>query len=154
MHIRPFRPEDGPAAARLFRETILTVNRKDYGEDACRAWAAGADDEAAWTASFAGHPAFAAEERGVLLGFGDIRPDGYVDRLFVHAGRQGEGIGTALLAALAGAVPARPLRTEASLTARPFFLARGWRVVRRQTVERRGIRLVNFVMETEKEDSL
>lgn len=150
MRIRPFRPEDGPAAARLFRATILAVNRNDYGEAACRAWAAGADDEAAWTASFAGHAAFAAEEDGALLGFGDVRPDGYVDRLFVHASRQGEGIGTALLAALVRAAGVRRLCTEASLTARPFFLARGWRVVRRQTVERRGVRLENVLMETER----
>lgn len=150
MHIRPFRPKDGPAAARLFRETILAVNRRDYNEAACRAWAAGAEDEAAWTASFAGHPAFIAEEDGALLGFGDVRPDGYVDRLFVHAARQGEGIGTALLAALVRAAGTRRLRTEASLTARPFFLARGWQIVRRQTVARRGVRLENLVMETER----
>ena len=37
--------------------------------------------------------------------------------------------------------------THASITARPFFEKRGYRVVKEQQVERRGIRLTNFVME-------
>lgn len=146
MHLRPFRPEDAPAAARLFRETILAVNRADYGGSACRAWAAGADDEAAWRASFAGRTAFAAEEDGVMTGFGDVCPDGLVDRLFVRADRQGRGTGTALLAALEASAPAGLLRTEASRTAEPFFLARGWTVRERQTVRRGDETLANAVM--------
>ena len=39
--------------------------------------------------------------------------------------------------------------THASITARPFFEARGYRVVRPQQVERRGQVLTNFVMEKE-----
>lgn len=146
MHLRQFRREDGPAAARLFRETILTVNRADYGERACRAWAAGADDEAAWNARFSDRFAFVAEEDGVMTGFGDMRADGLLDRLFVRADRQRRGTGTALLAALEASGPAGMLRTEASLTAEPFFLARGWAVEKRQTVCRRGETLANAVM--------
>ena len=37
--------------------------------------------------------------------------------------------------------------THASITARPFFEKRGYRIVKEQTVERRGIRLTNYVME-------
>ena len=37
--------------------------------------------------------------------------------------------------------------THAALTARPFFLARGYQVVQEQQVERRGVLLTNFVME-------
>ena len=37
--------------------------------------------------------------------------------------------------------------THVSITARPFFEKRGYRVVKEQQVERRGIRLTNFVME-------
>ena len=49
---------------------------------------------------------------------------------------------SALCAALPGA-----RRTHASITARPFFERRGWRVVKEQRVERRGVALTNFVME-------
>lgn len=145
--IRAFTAQDGPETARLFRETIVRVNLPDYGREAALAWAAGAEDTAAWTASFAGHTALVAEVDGQLAGFGDMRPDGYLDRLFVHARCQGQGIGSALLRPLEESAPVSMLRTEVSLTARPFFEARGWQVVRRQEVVRRGLLLVNFVME-------
>lgn len=37
--------------------------------------------------------------------------------------------------------------THASITARPFFEKRGYRVVRAQQVERQGLYLTNYVME-------
>ena len=137
--VRPFRERDAERAARLFRDTVFRVNRADY-----------ADDVNAWVARFRAHRAFAAEKDGVFLGFGDIAEDGYLDRLFVHAEHQREGVGTALLEALERAVSAKTLRTEASLTARPFFLARGWHVMREQRAFCRGAQFVNFLMEKER----
>ena len=52
----------------------------------------------------------------------------------------------ALCGALEAAVPG-PWTTHASITARPFFEARGYRVVRAKQVERHGVLLTNFVME-------
>ena len=54
---------------------------------------------------------------------------------------------SALCAALEAAMPAPRYTTHASRTALPFFLARGWRVVKEQTVVRRGVALNNYVME-------
>ena len=39
------------------------------------------------------------------------------------------------------------LTTHASITARPFFEHRGYRVLYAQTVERHGVTMQNFVME-------
>ena len=41
----------------------------------------------------------------------------------------------------------KPCTTHASITARPFFLHRGYRVVKKQTVRRQGIPLTNYIME-------
>ena len=125
--VRPFQAGDIRRVARLFRDTVFRVNRADYTETQLRAWAAGADG-AAWEERLGGLRAFAAERGGALLGFGSVREDGYVDHLFVHARHQGEGVGTA----------------------RPFFLARGWRAVRAQEVFCRGECFVNFLMEKER----
>ena len=83
----------------------------------------------------------------MLLGFGDMDGTGYLDRLYVHKDRQGQGIATALCDALEQGCTARPFVTHASLTARGFFENRGYRVVRPQCVLRRGVELINFVME-------
>ena len=42
------------------------------------------------------------------------------------------------------------IRTHASITAKPFFQKRGYKVTKEQQVERQGILLTNFVMELEK----
>lgn len=39
------------------------------------------------------------------------------------------------------------LFTEASVTAKPFFLKKGFEVVKRQIVELRGVKFKNYVME-------
>ncbi len=39
------------------------------------------------------------------------------------------------------------IHTEASITAKPFFEHRGYKIVCSQTVERNGVKLTNFKMQ-------
>lgn len=145
MNIRPYRSEDCPALAALFYQTVHTVNARDYTPAQLNAWADGHVDLAAWDRSFRAHITLVAEEDGAILGFGDLALPGYLDRLYVRFDRQGQGIATALCNALEAHAEA-VVTTHASLTARPFFAARGYRVIRAQQVERKGVLLQNFVM--------
>lgn len=147
MILRPYRSEDCPALARLFYDTVHTVNARDYTPEQREAWADGHVDLAAWDESFLAHHTLVAEESSEILGFADMDNMGYLDRLYVHKDYQGRGVATALCDALEAACPAKAFTTHASLTARPFFEGRGYRVLRRQTVVRRGVALDNFVME-------
>ena len=92
-----------------------------------------------------------AEETGDdgkrIVGFGDIDSTGYLDRLYVRKDRQRRGIASAICGELENAADAAKITTHASITARPFFQKRGYRVVREQQVERGGILLTNYVME-------
>ena len=81
-----------------------------------------------------------------IVGFGDIEENGYLDRLFVRPDYQRMGIGTAICNKLEGAVQGNVF-THASITAKPFFEKRGYKVIKGQTVKRRGILLTNFVIE-------
>lgn len=146
MLLRPYRTQDCPLLADLFYQTVHTVNARDYPEPQLDAWADGQIDLAAWDCSLSGHHTLVAELGGQIVGFADMADDGYLDRLYVHRDHQGQGIATALCDALEQAVP-EPYTTHASLTARPFFEQRGYRVVREQQVERKGILLTNFVMQ-------
>lgn len=147
MELRRYQTEDCSVLAALFYDTVHTVCRRNYTAAQCAAWATGQVDLTAWDQSFRDHVTLVAQMDGQIVGFGDIDATGYLDRLFVHRDFQRRGIAKALCDALEAAVPARPVVTHASLTARPFFEARGYRVVRRQEVLRAGVRLVNFVME-------
>ena len=147
IRIRTYRSSDGPGLARLFYETVHSVCLRDYTQEQVDAWAPGTVDLAAWDRSFAQHFTVVAEREGVPVGFGDMARDGYLDRLYVHRDVQRQGVASALCTALEAYVAAPVFTTHASLTARPFFLARGYQVVREQQVERRGVLLTNFVME-------
>jgi putative acetyltransferase len=62
----------------------------------------------------------------------------------------GRGVGGGLYGAVERVARADGIRrifTEASITARPFFERQGFRVVREQTVVRRGVAMTNFAME-------
>ena len=103
-------------------------------------------DLAEWDRSFQAHHTLVAVEGEQIVGFGDLDVErGYLDRLYVHRDHQGEGIATALCGALERAASG-PITTHASITARPFFEGRGYRVLREQQVERRGVWLTNYVM--------
>lgn len=85
-----------------------------------------------------------------ILGFGELEASGHIDCFYCHRDHQGVGVGTALLAAIVAAaaclgVP--KLFAEVSITARPFFERRGFRVVRELQTEVRGVTLVNYLME-------
>ena len=150
MKLRPYESGDCPALARLFYDTVHTVNGRDYTPEQLAAWADGQVDLSAWDTSFLAHHTLVAEEDGVILGFADMDGSGYLDRLYVHKDRQSQGVASALCDALEDACPAAVFTTHASLTACPFFEGRGYRVLRRQTVIRHGVPLDNYVMEKRK----
>ena len=152
MKIRRYEPEDLGQITALFYDTVHAVNAADYAPEQLDAWADGAPDLDRWNGSLlAHHSLVAVEGRDLIVGFGDIDGTGYLDRLYVHKDRQGLGIATALCDRLERAVDAPVLTTHASLTARPFFERRGYRVLREQQVERHGVRMTNFVMEKRRE---
>lgn len=55
MNIRTYRPKDCPALARLFYDTVHTVNARDYTVQQRNAWATGKVDLERWNESFLAH---------------------------------------------------------------------------------------------------
>lgn len=146
MQIRAYTSKDCRETAALFHNTVHTVNAKDYTLPQRQAWAPEEMDLAQWDRSLLAHDARVAVADGQIVGFGDMTADGYLDRLYVSAAHQGEGIGTGLCDALEGAAAVSCFTTHASCTARSFFEKRGYRIVRTQQVERQGVCLTNYVM--------
>ena len=147
MQIRSYQAADCVHLAALFHQTVHTVNVADYTAAQCDAWSDGQVDLAAWHRSFSQHHTLVALIDHEIVGFGDIAPDGYLDRLYVHHAHQRQGIATALCDALEQAFPVMRIYTQASLTARPLFLQRGYHVLQAQNVLRKGILLPNLLME-------
>ena len=101
----------------------------------------------AWAKSFRAHRTIIAVVNGEIVGFGDMDETGYLDRLYVHKDYQGQGIASAICDELERFAAGKTFTTHASITAKLFFQHRGYHVVRKQEVIRRGVALMNFVME-------
>ena len=147
--VRAVEPGDLTQIPRLYYETIRRVNAHDYTPEQVAAWAPEVLAPAVWGKRLDGRHTLVAVRDAEVLGFAEWKDDGHVDCFYVHHGHQGEGVGTALLAAVeAGAKGLRlkELRTEASVTARPFFERRGFELIAPQTVVVRGVALPNFQM--------
>ncbi|MGN0629550.1 MAG: GNAT family N-acetyltransferase [Oscillospiraceae bacterium] len=149
MIIRSYEPADCESLGRLFYETVHSVCAGDYPSEQLFAWADGNIDLSKWNASFLKHRTLVAVVDGKIAGFGDMDETGYLDRLYVGKDFQRRGVASALCAALEGGSSAPTFTTHASITAKPFFQKRGYRVIREQQVERKGILLTNFVMAKE-----
>jgi putative acetyltransferase len=147
--IRPYTPGDSDATIEIFLRAIREVSSRDYSPAQINAWAQ-VEDPAKWAERRISRPAWIADIDGKPVGFSDLVADGCLDMMFVHPEFQRLGVASRLLArveqeALASGM--ERIYTHASLTARPFFERKGFVVVTRQTVEKRGQKLDNFVME-------
>jgi len=145
MIIRKYQPSDCKELTELFYNTVHNVNAKDYAKEQLDVWATGKVDFEKWNESLQEHFSVVAVDDEIIVGFGDIDKTGYLDRLFVHADYQRKGIATAICNQLEQAVQGN-ITTHASITAKPFFEKRDYKIVKEQQVERQGIFLTNYVM--------
>ena len=150
MVVRDYRRGDAEPICRLFYETVRTVNLAHYSPEQVRAWAPEVPDPDAWHGRMSGRHTLVADEGGEVVGFAELEEDGHLDMLYCRKDAVGRGVGSGLYAAVeerARGLGVGRISTEASITARPFFVRRGFTVLRRNTVLRGGIELTNFSME-------
>lgn len=152
MRMRAFQSSDINQMVSLFYGTVHAVNARDYTKEQLNAWASKDEMDAKlinWKDSFVRNITYVGVINDEIVGFGDMTRNGYLDRLFVHKNFQGQGIATALMIRFeseARKIGLTKMETEASITAKPFFERRGYQVIVPQTVERKGITLINFKM--------
>lgn len=147
MIIRKYNSSDCESLTMLFYNTVHYVNSKDYTKEQLDAWASGNADLSEWNQTFLKTYTVVAVESNVLIGFGNVDNTGYLDMLYVHKDYQRKGIATAICKELEKYFYAGKITSHVSITAKPFFENRGYKVVREQQVERKGVRLTNYIME-------
>jgi putative acetyltransferase len=137
LALRPMLPDDVPLLREIFRDAIEELTADDYTEAQQEAWAAVADDEAAFGKKLAGQLTLVATLEGSQVGFASLAGKDTIDMLYVHPAAAGQGVAAMLadaLEKLAGARGAGAVRVDASDSARGFFEKRGYVAQQRNTV--------------------
>jgi len=151
MTIREATRADARQIVRIFHDTIHTVNTRDYTTEQVNAWSPVVPDAEEWAErKFPTRTTFVADDDGTIAGFGELENNGHVDCFYCHHAYQRREVGSAIFRRIeekARILGLTRLFTEASITAKPFFAAGGFTVVKQQTVICRGVELTNFVME-------
>lgn len=150
MRIRRYRAEDAPLLARIFYETVHSVNGADYTPAQLHAWAPEVPDAQLWHARMSRRHTLVAEEDGEPIAFAELEPDGHLDMFYCHKRALRRGTGTRLYHAVecvARELGLERIFTEASITARAFFEHQGYRVKEVRTVVQRGAEVTNYAME-------
>jgi putative acetyltransferase len=150
VKLRPYTADDLNGVVDLFGRSVRGIARRDYDDEQIGAWAPEQPDTDAWTRRLGSGTVLVAEVAGRLAGFAKLDESGSVDLLFVGPEYERQGVASSLMSALlakACALGAVRLSAEVSVTARPFFESQGFRVVRDQSVKRRGVEIGNHYME-------
>jgi len=149
MNIREAKQNELDEILNLFTETISEVNNQDYSLSQIEAWSSGARDKERWLSKIDEQYFLVTEEEGTITGFASITNKGYLDTMFVHKNHQRKDIAKTLITALIDYAKQNQLEeitTEGSVTARPFFEKYGFKVIKKQKVNRKGIEIANYKM--------
>ena len=147
MVIREYQNSDSEKLFKLFCDTIYFINSKDYTKEQLKVWAKKDRDLSLWEKSLSKNYTLVAEEKNIIIGFGNINETGYLDMLYVHKDFQRKNIASQICNELEKIFPVSKITVHASITAKPFFEKRGYKIIREQFVEREKIFLKNYIME-------
>ena len=148
--MRPFLPADAPLLAEIFRASIDELAADDYSDAQREAWAAAADDEAAFGERLAKQLTLVGTMEGSPVGFASLKAPDVIDMLYVHPAAGENGVATMLVNAmekLAAARGAAKLTADVSDSVVEFFRKRGFVPQTRNTRPLGGEWLANTTME-------
>jgi putative acetyltransferase len=149
MIVRKFLPDDLDAVLQLFYDVVHSVGAKYYDEKQVNAWAPQEYDRARWLNSLMENFTYVVEEHGIIIGFGDMTREGYIDRLFVHKNHQGRGAALRIFRKLeedARRLGLKELTGEASVMLKPLAEKHGFEVIEKQNKVHRGVEFINYKM--------
>lgn len=152
MFVRRYNPGEEQELWRLYYNTTHFVNGKYYTKDQVERWAPHDKDMDEWKKRIETKNPFVVVEDGVILGFGELEPNGHIDYFYVHYQWQGKGVGSALYEAIEKeAIKEKMsyLHAEVSLAAKEFFLKKGFKILEEKNNIVCGAPAPNFMMKKE-----
>lgn len=146
--IRRYHARDLTATINLFKEAVASINIRHYTPEQIAVWTD--INENKWQEELEKNISFIAELDSIIIGFADMTHKGYLDRLYVHKNYQLRGIALRLIKAIekeARTLGLTSIYTYCSITAKIPAERVGFKLVQEQSVERKGLKLINYYME-------
>lgn len=145
MELIKYEPKYLEQLLRLFDETIHAVNRSDYTDNQLNAWADGSYNRAEWNSRLLSSYTVIAVCGEKVCGFGSAKGGNEIDLLYVHKDFQRKGVATLICNDLEQHCKI-PITVWASITAKGFFLKRGYVTEKENIAVRHGVELKNYKM--------
>lgn len=149
IEIRAVRESDLESILQVFKDSVWNISYEDYSREQLDAWASAAHDIQRWKDKIKLQYFIVAYVNGKLVGFGALENNDLIDLLYVHKNFQGSGVGTGILEnliSIARSKGSNVLKAVVSKTARRFFEARGFAIAQEQSIQIKGIALINYQM--------
>ena len=154
--IRDYQPQDSKALAKIFENAILAIDNRIYSTSQKQAWIGNHSDEF-WQHRFEKTLPFMAVIGDRVVGFIEFGFDdgiGEIDCFYVEPTMQGQGVGKALfdkVLSVAKDNDVIQINVNASHIAKAFFEKQDFQTVQKNSVERSGFILENWLMVVENE---
>lgn len=149
LDIREATLDDIPEITAIFRDTVRTVNSRDYNEKQIEVWASGADDIDKWKERIKKTYFIVAELDDNIVGFSYLTKGFYLDGLFVHKDFQRKTIASKLLRIMESRVSINgydTIKSDVSITALPFFDSHFYEVEKKQKKSHKGMVFENYLV--------
>ncbi|WP_298761884.1 GNAT family N-acetyltransferase [uncultured Psychroserpens sp.] len=149
IEIREATLDDIPEITSIFRDTVRTVNSRDYNEKQIEVWASGADDIEKWEERIKKFYFLVAEIGTTIVGFSYLSKGYYLDGLFVHKDFQRRTIASKLLRIMESRVSINgfdTIKSDVSITALDFFDSHFYEVEKKQKKSHKGQVFENYIV--------
>jgi putative acetyltransferase len=136
----------------LFVETISAICKDDYEPAQIRVWTSSIENIERWTDKLENQYFLIAQCDNKIIGYVSLENDDFIDFIYVHKDFQKQGIAGRLYDKIEKEAIKRgatTLKSDVSITARPFFEKRGFKVLSKHNVRIRDIEIANYKMAKE-----
>lgn len=152
IQLRDYVLEDARDLANIYYNTIHKINIRDYNQQQVDVWAPKSSLELeGWMKKWEKLKPIVAVINNKIVGFAEFNNQtGYIDCFYCHHDYIGVGVGTSLMKAIDAKAKSNNIRriyADVSITAKPFFEAKSFSLVKEQIIDRQGVKLKNYVME-------
>lgn len=147
--IRQANIDDLEEILKLFVDTINYTCKNEYSKEQIEVWTSSVQNKEKWKNKIRTQYFIVAELNKNVVGFGSLENGNYIDLIYVHKDHLRKGIANRILDSLkikAEEYGNKNLTSDVSKTARPFFERNGFRVVKENKFDLKGVLISNYQM--------